>query len=108
MILERPEVAVQDALRSNPLTAPYPIAATWRNGVVVLSGRVGTKLVHDAAVQIAIALGFPFRDDLVIDTAETFRVAMSVDPVDDRLRGADAQPVLVVLCLPAAPVRPPG
>ncbi len=63
-----------------PLTAPYPIAATWRNGVVVLSGRVGTKVIHDAAVQLAIAVGFPFRDDLVIDTAETFRVAMSSTP----------------------------
>ncbi|MGP0065551.1 MAG: BON domain-containing protein [Isosphaeraceae bacterium] len=80
VILERPEVSVQNALRANPVTAPYPIAATWRNGVVVLSGRVGTKPVHDAAVQLAIALGFPFRDDLVIDTAETFRVAMNSTP----------------------------
>jgi osmotically-inducible protein OsmY len=80
MTVERPEVTVQNALRANPLTAPYPIAATWRNGVVVLSGRVGTKPIHDAAVQLAIALGFPFRDDLVIDTAETFRVAMSATP----------------------------
>ena len=78
--VERPEVIVQNALRANPLTAPYPIAATWRNGVVVLSGRVGTKVIHDAAVQLAIAVGFPFRDDLVIDTAETFRVAMSSTP----------------------------
>ena len=68
------------ALRANPLTAPYPINATWRDGAVVLSGRVGTKQVHDAAVQMAIAFGFPFRDDLVIDTAETIRVAMSSTP----------------------------
>jgi osmotically-inducible protein OsmY len=80
VVLERPELTVQNALRANPLTAPYPIAATWRNGVVVLSGRVGTKPVHDTAVQLAIAIGFPFRDDLVIDTGETFRVAMSSTP----------------------------
>ena len=67
-------------MRANPLTAPYPIAATWQKGTVVLSGRVGTKQVHDAAVRMAIAIGFPFRDDLVIDTAETFRVAMSATP----------------------------
>jgi hypothetical protein len=46
----------------------------------VLSGRVGTKQVHDAAVQLAIACGYAFRDNLVIDTAETFRVAMSATP----------------------------
>ena len=79
-VVERPDVTVQNALRANPLTAPYPIAATWRNGAVVLSGRVGTKPVHDAAVHLAIALGFPFRDNLVIDTAETFRVATSATP----------------------------
>ncbi len=62
------------------MTAPYPIAAVWRDGVVVLLGRVGTKQVHDMAVQLAIACGYPFRDDLVIDTAETFRVAMSSTP----------------------------
>ena len=91
-----------------PLTAPYPIAATWRNGVVVLSGRVGTKVVHDAAVQLAIALGFPFRDDLVIDTAETLPRRDELDPVDDRIRGPDPQPVRVLLRLPPAPLRPPG
>ena len=68
------------ALRSNPLTAPYAISATWRDGTVILSGRVGTKQVHDAAVQMAIAFGLRFRDDLVIDTAETMRVAMSATP----------------------------
>ena len=62
------------------MTAPYAIGATWRDGAVILSGRVGTKQVHDAAVQMAIAFGFRFRDDLVIDTAETVRVAMSATP----------------------------
>ena len=36
--------------------------------------------MHDAAVQMAIAFGFKFRDDLVIDTAQTLRVAMSATP----------------------------
>jgi osmotically-inducible protein OsmY len=77
---ERPEVIMARALRSNPLTAPYAISATWKDGMVIVSGRVGTKQVHDAAVQMAIAFGFRFRDDLVIDTAETLRVAMSATP----------------------------
>src|SRR5262249_26125424 len=39
------------------------------------SGRVGTKQVHDAAIQTAIALGIAVRDDLIIDTAEAHRAA---------------------------------
>ena len=50
------------------MTAPYPITTSWRKGAVVLSGRVGTKQVHDVAVRLAIDTGVPFRDDLVIDT----------------------------------------
>ena len=57
------------ALRSNPITAGYPITTAWQKGSVVLAGRVGTKAVHDAAVRTAIDLGVPFRDNLVIDTA---------------------------------------
>ena len=37
------------------VTAPYPISVTWNKRAVVLSGRVGTKAVHDVAVQLAIA-----------------------------------------------------
>jgi osmotically-inducible protein OsmY len=77
---QRPEVIMARALRANPLTAPYAINVAWKDGTVILSGRVGTKQVHDAAVQMAIAYGFRFRDDLVIDTAETMRVAMSATP----------------------------
>lgn len=77
---ERPEVIMTRALRANPLTAPYSVGAYWKDGVVVLAGRVGTKQVHDAAVQMAIAFGFRFRDDLVIDTAATLRAAMSSTP----------------------------
>jgi osmotically-inducible protein OsmY len=71
-----PEWHLLAALRSNPVTAPYAISATRRNGVIVLAGRVGTKQIHDAAVRMAIDLGAPFRDDLVIDTAAADQAAL--------------------------------
>ncbi len=71
-----PESLLSRALRSNPVTAPYAISATRRNGVIVLAGRVGTKVIHDAAVRMAIDLGAPFRDDLVIDTAAADQAAL--------------------------------
>ena len=64
------------ALRSNPVTAPYAISATRQRGVIVLAGRVGTKQIHDIAVRMAIDLGAPFRDDLVIDTAAADQAAL--------------------------------
>ena len=75
--VDRPVAIVLAAIRANPATAPYPIAATWKNGAVVLSGRVGTGVIHDVAVRTVIDLGYPVRDDLVIDTAEAHRVAMA-------------------------------
>jgi osmotically-inducible protein OsmY len=77
----RPEQVVLSAIRSHPLTAPYPISATWQKGKVVLSGIVGTKQVHDTAVRLAIAVGVPFRDDLVIDTGAAHFVAQSAAAV---------------------------
>ena len=77
----RPEQVVLNAIRSHPLTAPYPIAATWQKGKVVLSGVVGTKQVHDTAVRLAIAVGVPFRDDLMIDTGGAHLVAQSAAAV---------------------------
>ncbi len=71
-----PESVLLSALRSNPVTAPYAISAIRRNGVIVLAGRVGTKQIHDAAVRMAIDLGAPFRDDLVIDTAAADQAAL--------------------------------
>jgi len=65
----RPDSIVLNAIRANPVTAPYLIRTTWRKGAVELSGIVGTKQVHDVAVRLAIDLGIPFRDNLVIDTA---------------------------------------
>jgi osmotically-inducible protein OsmY len=73
----RPEVVVSEAIRSHPLTAPYPIGVSWRKGKVVLSGVVGTKQVHDIAVRLAMQTGVPFQDELKIDTAATSLVAES-------------------------------
>ena len=39
--VDRPDFIVNSVLRANPLTAPYPIRADWRNGAVILSGVVG-------------------------------------------------------------------
>ena len=101
----RPEIVVLDAIRSHPLTAPYPIATSWRKGTVVLSGRVGTKQVHDLAVRLAIATGVPFRDDLVIDTAMTGLVAQTRG--DGRARGR-GRVVIVSVYLSAAAHGPRG
>lgn len=74
---DQPDAVVLSAIRANPLTAPYAITAAWRNGTVVLAGRVGTSVIHDMAVRTAIDLGYPVRDDLIIDTAEAHRVAVA-------------------------------
>jgi osmotically-inducible protein OsmY len=71
----RPDPTVLRALQASPITAPYRITANWRDGKLVLAGRVGTKQIHDAAVQIALGYTSAVRDDLVIDTAEAHRVA---------------------------------
>ncbi|MGC8640991.1 MAG: BON domain-containing protein, partial [Isosphaeraceae bacterium] len=73
----RPEIIVLGALRANPVTAPYGIMTSWKKGAVVLSGRVGTKAIHDIAVRTAIDLGYPIHDDLVIDTGAAQQVALS-------------------------------
>ena len=75
--LPRPEAVVLNAIRSHPMTAPYPITTSLRNGTVVLSGRVGTRQVHDVAVRLAIDCGVSFRDDLVIDTGVAAMVAQT-------------------------------
>lgn len=70
----RPESVVLQALLANPITAPYRITTTYRNRQVVLSGKVGTRLIHDTAVRVAMGTGYPIRDDLVIDTNELNRL----------------------------------
>jgi BON domain len=74
---DQPDSIVLSAIRANPLTAPYAITAAWRNGKVILAGRVGTNVIHDMAVRTVIDLGYPVRDDLVIDTAEAHRIALA-------------------------------
>src|SRR4051794_18243164 len=85
---DRPDLQVAGAVRANPVTAPYAIRTSWRDGSVVLSGRVGTKLVHDVAVRTAIAVGYPVKDDLVIDTGEAHRVAMAQGYANPWLSGS--------------------
>jgi hypothetical protein len=75
-LVDRPDLIATRVLRANPLTGPYPIRADWRGGTVVLSGAVGTTQIHDMAVRAVIDLGYPVKDDLVIDTAEAHRVAL--------------------------------
>ena len=64
--------AVQDqilqTLRANPITAPYQFEVRQAGKQFALSGRVGSRQVHDVAVRALIAQNIPFRDDLVIDT----------------------------------------
>ena len=72
---QSPDVAVRQVLQANPVTAPYNLTTAYRNGQVVLAGTVGTKQIHDVAIRLAIATGYPIRDDLVIDTAAAHRVA---------------------------------
>ncbi len=104
----RPEQVVLSAIRSHPLTAPYPIVATWQKGKVVLSGTVGTKQVHDTAVRLAIAVGVPFRDDLVDrHRGSAFRRAIGCRGHGGRFGRATRITIIVVsLCLSPAAVWP--
>jgi len=72
---QRPEAIVLKAIQANPVSAPYRIKTSWQKGLVVISGRVGSSAVHDVVVRTAIDLGYPFRDDLTVDTSEAARVA---------------------------------
>ena len=70
-----PEEIVLKAIQANPVSAPYRIKTSWQKGLVVISGRVGSTAVHGVVVQTAIDLGYPFKDDLIVDTSEAMRVA---------------------------------
>ena len=107
---DRPDLQVVGALRANPLTAPYAIRSSWRDGAVVLSGRVGTKQVHDMAVRTAIAVGYPVKDDLVIDTGEAHRVAMAQASANPWLSGSLGFRGRLgpLLRLSSSALRPPG
>ena len=69
------EMSLLRSLQANPLTAPYAFSTERRGAKVALRGRVGTKRVHDAAIQTAIALGVPVIDDVVIDTLAAHQAA---------------------------------
>jgi osmotically-inducible protein OsmY len=64
-----PVASLQSTLQSNPVTAPYRIGVTTRNGRALLTGRVGSKAVYDAAIRAAINSGLAFTDQLIIDTS---------------------------------------
>jgi osmotically-inducible protein OsmY len=74
------EGLVLQVLAANPITSPYRFTTSWRDGKVVLTGRVGTKVIHDAAVRTAGSLGVTIDDQLVIDTSEVYRSAGSPGP----------------------------
>ena len=73
-----PEDAILQSLRNNPITAPYSFAVKTVDRQFVLMGRVGSRQVHDVAIRSLIAMGYPVRDDLVIDTRELDRIAAQV------------------------------
>ena len=75
-----PAVTMIQALQANPLTGPYRFTVRPGGSQYVLSGRVGSKLAHDAAIRTMIALGYPVRDDLTIDTREAYRAAAQAVP----------------------------
>ncbi len=70
----RAEQIVLKAILADPRCAPYTIKTSLQRRVVVISGRVGSGEVHNLAVQIAIKQGYPFRDDLTVDTSLAARV----------------------------------
>lgn len=75
------EEALLRALAANPVTAGYAFNVNTKDGRVVLSGRVGTKAVYDAAVRTAIGLGIPFVDRLTIDTAAVYSAVAPAGPL---------------------------
>lgn len=64
----RPEEQILQALRANPVTAPFRFTVVRVRGQYALSGRVASRAVHDYAIQTMIGLGYSIRDDLIIDT----------------------------------------
>ncbi|WP_435010683.1 BON domain-containing protein [Tundrisphaera lichenicola] len=69
------ELRLLRALQVNPLTAAYAFDTEPRGKKIALKGRVGTKQVHDIAIQTALALGVPVVDDLIIDTEAAHQAA---------------------------------
>ena len=74
------EVTLLRALQANPYTAPFAFKVERRGNRLSLRGRVGSKMIHDAAMRTAIALNIPVIDDLVIDTLAAHQAAASYPP----------------------------
>lgn len=70
-----PKVVLIEALGREALTAPFFFEVRQDRGRLFLEGRVGSRLVHDAAIQTAFGLGIQVVDNLIIDTAAPRRVA---------------------------------
>ncbi|MDB5353349.1 MAG: putative periplasmic or secreted lipoprotein [Planctomycetota bacterium] len=69
------EIAILNALRTHPITSGYAFRTGRKDGRIVLSGRVGTKEIHDVAIRLALSLTSAIDDRIIIDTAEANRVA---------------------------------
>ena len=65
-----PEESIVKTLHANPVTSPYAFTVKAVGDQFALSGRVGSRRVHDVAIRSTIALGYPVRDDLIIDRAK--------------------------------------
>jgi hypothetical protein len=90
----RPELIVLQLFRADPVLAPYGLSTAYRDNKVVVLGVVGTKQLHDMAIRLAIASGYPIRDDLVIDTSAVHRVASIVASAGSIGIGASGVPAL--------------
>lgn len=73
--LSQLETAVIRALALNPETAPYPFSTSLEAGRLRISGVVGTKHAHDAAIRTLLAMTSSIDDQIVIDTAATIPAA---------------------------------
>ncbi len=80
-----PATLLIHALSADPWTAPYQFTARVVGRQVALSGRVGSRLAHDAALRVASGIGYPVRDDLIIDTLESARAGVPNRPVVSRI-----------------------
>jgi hypothetical protein len=69
------ELSLLRSLQANPATAPYQFATQRRGNKIALRARVGTKVIHDIAIQTALALNVPVIDEILIDTLAAHQVA---------------------------------
>ncbi len=89
-----PEEIILQAMRENPITAPYRFTVKPVGRQYAISGSVGSGMVHEAAVRTLLGLGIPIRDDLTIDTRQADRVAASMPPANASVPYAYPPPIL--------------